>query len=176
MKKCPRCNRTYHDETFSFCLEDGAVLSAPFDPDATLVMKTDLPDLDNKLRIDEAAIAITINQQYDHIRDAEELYNCTRGLWRLKKQHADRAKYAFAVYQGVIREVYEIGYWRLASPESKEFWRARLMAQGKNPNPIINEGRYEFVGKVAPSYIRQKYVGRQLPGRRAQNPIRYFNC
>lgn len=30
MKKCPACNRTFADE-FSFCLEDGALLSAPFD-------------------------------------------------------------------------------------------------------------------------------------------------
>ncbi len=30
MKKCPACNRTYSDETLSFCLEDGSLLSAPF--------------------------------------------------------------------------------------------------------------------------------------------------
>ena len=38
MKKCPQCNRTYADESFSFCLEDGALLSASYDPDATLVI------------------------------------------------------------------------------------------------------------------------------------------
>lgn len=31
MKSCPACNRTYTDETLSFCLEDGSVLSAPYD-------------------------------------------------------------------------------------------------------------------------------------------------
>lgn len=40
MKKCPRCNRTYGDESFSFCLEDGALLSAAYDRDATLVIPT----------------------------------------------------------------------------------------------------------------------------------------
>ena len=30
MKSCPACNRTYTDETLSFCLEDGSVLSAPY--------------------------------------------------------------------------------------------------------------------------------------------------
>jgi hypothetical protein len=30
MKKCPQCKRTYSDETLSFCLDDGALLSAPF--------------------------------------------------------------------------------------------------------------------------------------------------
>jgi hypothetical protein len=34
MKSCPACNRTFED-TFTFCLVDGAILSAPFDPHAT---------------------------------------------------------------------------------------------------------------------------------------------
>ncbi len=34
MKSCPTCNRTFED-TFTFCLVDGAVLSAPYDPQAT---------------------------------------------------------------------------------------------------------------------------------------------
>lgn len=34
MKSCPTCNRTYED-TFTFCLVDGAILSAPFDPKLT---------------------------------------------------------------------------------------------------------------------------------------------
>jgi hypothetical protein len=35
MKKCPSCNRTYADETLTFCLADGSLLSAPYDPEAT---------------------------------------------------------------------------------------------------------------------------------------------
>lgn len=35
MKSCPACNRTYADETLTFCLEDGSILSAPYDPDET---------------------------------------------------------------------------------------------------------------------------------------------
>jgi pyruvate dehydrogenase E2 component (dihydrolipoamide acetyltransferase) len=38
MKKCPSCNRTYAEDLFSFCLEDGSLLSAPYDPNATLVI------------------------------------------------------------------------------------------------------------------------------------------
>ena len=37
MKSCPACNRTFED-TFTFCLVDGSILSAPFDPQATLVL------------------------------------------------------------------------------------------------------------------------------------------
>lgn len=35
MKSCPACNRTYSDDSTTFCLVDGAVLSAPYDPNAT---------------------------------------------------------------------------------------------------------------------------------------------
>lgn len=40
MKRCPTCNRTYSADTFTFCLEDGALLSAPFDSEKTLVIQT----------------------------------------------------------------------------------------------------------------------------------------
>jgi hypothetical protein len=40
MKRCPACNRTYSDETFTFCLADGSLLSAPFDLEKTLVLQT----------------------------------------------------------------------------------------------------------------------------------------
>src|SRR5260221_11105767 len=40
MKNCPKCKRTYFDETFAFCLADGSLLSAPFDPEATQVLPT----------------------------------------------------------------------------------------------------------------------------------------
>lgn len=35
MKNCPTCNRTYPDDTLAFCLMDGSVLSAPYDPSET---------------------------------------------------------------------------------------------------------------------------------------------
>ena len=43
MKSCPTCKRTYADETLTFCLADGALLSAPFDPHATQVLPTPPP-------------------------------------------------------------------------------------------------------------------------------------
>src|SRR5687767_6516181 len=32
MKRCPQCQRTYADDTTTFCLADGALLSAPYNP------------------------------------------------------------------------------------------------------------------------------------------------
>jgi hypothetical protein len=50
MKACPTCNRTYADDTFTFCLNDGALLSAPYDPQATLILpssRTHQPPVEN---------------------------------------------------------------------------------------------------------------------------------
>jgi hypothetical protein len=50
MKACPTCNRTYFDDTFTFCLSDGALLSAPYDPQATLILpsrQTHQPPVEN---------------------------------------------------------------------------------------------------------------------------------
>jgi hypothetical protein len=38
MKQCPNCNRTYPDDTQSFCLDDGTPLIASYDPEATHVI------------------------------------------------------------------------------------------------------------------------------------------
>ncbi len=36
MKSCPTCKRTYSDETLTFCLVDGSILSAPYNSHQTL--------------------------------------------------------------------------------------------------------------------------------------------
>ena len=47
MKRCPLCSRTYWNDEYAFCLDDGALLSAPYDPQQTLILPTpnnnDLP-------------------------------------------------------------------------------------------------------------------------------------
>jgi hypothetical protein len=40
MKRCPKCNRTYASDEFTFCLEDGALLSAPYLPDEPATVPT----------------------------------------------------------------------------------------------------------------------------------------
>ena len=43
MKRCPTCNRSYADDTLSFCLEDGARLEPAYDPEATVVAQPRTP-------------------------------------------------------------------------------------------------------------------------------------
>ncbi len=126
--------------------------------------------------IDELVVAININQQYPYVRNAEDLYNCTRSMWRVDRQRASRAQYAFSVYQGVIKEVYKVDRWIPATDETIRYWQERNKEQERYFPPEVDHGRSEFVGELASEAIRQKYVGRQLPKRHSQNPILYFNC
>jgi len=43
MKRCPKCNRTYRDDTLRFCLEDGARLAEASDSNPTVVRDADPP-------------------------------------------------------------------------------------------------------------------------------------
>ena len=36
MKSCPTCKRTFSDDTLTFCMVDGAILSAPYDTRETV--------------------------------------------------------------------------------------------------------------------------------------------
>ena len=119
------------------------------------------------VRIAEPVIAINLNQTYKQGINADDLYDCTRGIWRLSREHAEKAHYAFAVYQSVIREVYEIEQWLPAGSTTY---------QRRHFTPKHLQNRYEFLGKVAPKAVREQYVGRHMPEPSSQNPIRYYNC
>lgn len=122
------------------------------------------------VEIKDRVIAININQTYEEGMSGERLYECTRGIWRLKRERAEKAQYAFAVFQGVIKEVYEIEQWH---PElsTRYKWRQFELSNSKQ-----TKTRYEFTGRVASSVVRDRYVNRHLPERYFGNPIRYYNC
>ena len=201
MKQCRTCQRTYDDETHQFCLEDGSLLFSVFDAHASLVLDGS-PDLEVTLDLDDQnpkpervsvknkptkkrttknfindqVIAISVDEQFPHCTTADDLYTCTRGLWRLDHERASRAKYAFAIYEGKIKEVYEIERWLPATKVFSDFWVARLERQGRTIHADEHLGSYEFIGHVAPEDIRKKYLGRKIPKRHTGNPIMYFNC
>lgn len=76
----------------------------------------------------------------------------------------NKAEYAMAVYQGIIREVYRIGQWYPART---------LEYQTRDSSDFWNSGRWEFSGNVAQE-IRDEYVGFSV-GKGGQNPLRYVN-
>lgn len=111
--------------------------------------------------IQEPAILIIVNKLYKRNISPAKLYEITRGNWTMGPRR-NKAKYAFAVYHGVVRQVYKIKSWELVPygrPDSKrkDGWR--------------------FEGEIA--HDMQRYVGNSVTNyiaRGAQNPIKYVNC
>lgn len=114
-------------------------------------------------KVDEKAIAVKINRTYREGMSAGELYDCTRGIWKVNKKKVKDTQIAFALYHGIVKEVYEI-----------EDWLDELTTEYKFRKPEPTGKRSEFVGKVAQDKIREKYIGKFLPT--GSNTIQYFNC
>ena len=119
---------------------------------------------DPVMAIDHPVMLIRINKLYRPGMSPDELYESTRRAWRARGRRRDTARFACAVFEGVVREVYEIGQWRKASPREGEAWKG---------------DRWEFAGKIAEESVRSRYLGRPVKSyftRGAQNPITYVNC
>ena len=52
-------------------------------------------------------------------------------MWLLNLDRANRAQYPFAIYQGEIKEVYEVERWILATEAARRFWRERKSLIGR---------------------------------------------
>lgn len=111
------------------------------------------------------AMLITINRLYRSDMTAEELYESTRGIWKVGSRR-EEVDYAMAVYQGVVREVYAVKSWH---PAGTLEYRTRHDIDARR-----DSGRWEFDGSVAEG-IRNEYVGFSV-GRGGQNPIRYVTA
>jgi len=62
------------------------------------------------IAIGEPAILIIVNKLFERNISPEKLYEITRGNWVIGERR-NQAKYAFAVYNEVVREVYRIKRW-----------------------------------------------------------------
>lgn len=128
-----------------------------------------------KITIDIPAILIRISQAFRYTMSEVELYDYTRGYWRLNPQKALGAKFGFAIYGGIIQEVYEILKWFEAGTTFS------VRKNNENIKRKANEGmkdRYEFIGNIAPEAIRQQYKYKSVEHYFKQgnsNPIMYAN-
>jgi hypothetical protein len=112
-----------------------------------------------EIEIVEPVVLITVNRLYRRNMNEDELYEITRGNW-VTGERRSKAKYAFCVYNGTVRQVYEIQRWfpikaRSKSARTQNRWRF---------DGVIAQGLQHYVGGNV-----EKYVG-------GQNPIRYVNC
>lgn len=118
------------------------------------------------VEIDDRVVLLQIPRLYREGMSDVALYEATRGFWRMQPGDRD-IDYAFAVSDGIIREVYAIDRWQ---PAGTDTYRTRSLG-------AVDRGRWEFVGHRADASVRGKYKGRAIdPGLRSQNPVRYVNC
>ena len=114
-------------------------------------------------------LLIRINQMFYRGMPAQELLEATRGVWRLGERRA-QARYALAVFEGVVQAVYAIESWHPAGT---------LPYETRPLEDVRVEGRWEFAGRPAPGEIGDIYMGRSVADyfrRGQQNPVVYVNC
>jgi hypothetical protein len=121
------------------------------------------------VELEVPALLIRIKRLYRHNMTPQELYETTRGVWKLGAR-CTKARFGFAVFEGVVREVYEIESWHPA---------ATTPYVTRDAVRLTTKGRREFVGRVADAAVRDRYFGRSVADylhRGQQNPVVYVNC
>lgn len=114
-----------------------------------------------QIEISEPALLIIVNKLFQRGMDEEDLYEITRGNWVLGVRR-QKARYAFAIFNGIVRQVYQIQKWLPAMARSSgQKTRKRWRFEG-----IVAEDLQHYVGGSVENYITQG----------AQNPIKYINC
>jgi hypothetical protein len=81
----------------------------------------------------------------------------------------EKAQYAFAVFEGVVREVYRITKWFPGGSTLNTRWAEE---------PWRENGRWEFVAILAEDEVRRRYINQfvgHLFNQGNQNPISYVN-
>ncbi|MFR3451302.1 MAG: LEM-3-like GIY-YIG domain-containing protein [Collinsella sp.] len=118
----------------------------------------------------EDAVLVKVNQLYRNGMSDFELYEVTRGFWRVDTSKVEGIHLALAVYDGMVLEAYEIAAWL---PAGSGMCAARSVSQAELAH------RMEFVGRVANRCIGDHYVGKGVSGLYAPgsaNPIRYVKA
>lgn len=120
------------------------------------------------LTVTEPALLIRIPKLYRPDISPHELYEATRGVWRLGRDK-ERAEYALCIANGVVQEVYKIDTWY---PAGETGYETRPLTDVAIP------GRWEFSGTKATEAVCNKYVGRSIAHyfRKGNvNPVCYVN-
>jgi hypothetical protein len=115
-------------------------------------------------RFEHDCLLIRVNQRYHVGMSPLELYEATRGVWKVGPAR-EQVQYALAVYQGIVQEVYQVGAWLQGG---STYYDTRVIAP--------DEVRWEFVGTVAEPDVRNTYRYHSVEDffpTGAQNPVTY---
>ncbi len=99
----------------------------------------------------------------------QEIYEMTRGVWRVSIVNAQKVEYAFCVIKGEIIRIYKIHQWHPAGTLEYKY---------RSKEEVNVEGRWEFEGERC-EQLEKEYSGISIASyfsKGNQNPIRYINC
>lgn len=98
---------------------------------------------------EDKGLVFILNKLYRFDMTEQELFEATRGVWHNPPRNDESLKYAYAVYNNIVKEVYEIHGWIKAG--TQEYFTRKI---GRD------SARWEFIGRKAEQSIRDKYVGK----------------
>ena len=99
-------------------------------------------------------LAFNLTKTYRSSMSDVELLEATRGTWA-RVPRDKNLKYAYATYNGIVKEVYEIRQW-LPAGTQQYFYRSRHLGDERLKN------RFEFLGVLAQEEIRNRYKGKLI--------------
>lgn len=135
----------------------------------------------DECELDQPTILFRMNQLFNETLTADELYDATRGIWRVSTIRANAAMYGMAVSKGLVREVYEIipKSWTQFDPAAKPLQLPTRATQDIYQENKYARGYWFFFGKVAAPKIRDKCLMKSVKGYftpGASNIIQYVGC
>lgn len=122
-------------------------------------------------------VIIKINRLYQRNMTPLELYNCTRGVWRMSRARAEASDYVLAVYHSLVVGVYKPDRWYScgeAAERLKEFRDIDLTSEAVKRRLFFEDSNYDDVDEVKGIYLGRtiKHLGYND---KAQNPITYIS-
>ena len=103
---------------------------------------------------EHTGLAFNLTKTYRSSMSDVELLEATRGTWA-RVPRDKNLKYAYATYNGIVKEVYEIRQW-LPAGTQQYFYRSRHLGDERLKN------RFEFLGVLAQEEIRNRYKGKLI--------------
>jgi hypothetical protein len=111
-----------------------------------------------RIKKEHTGLAFLLTNTYKSGMSALNLFESTRGVWPNPPKNDKSIKYAYATYNGIIKEVYEIHSWIKAG--TQQYFTRTF------ENKDISKG-WEFVGRIASEEIRKLYCGKLVEKERS---------
>mgnify|MGYP001178924859 FL=1 len=119
----------------------------------------------DEANITEKVVLIKLSTTFRYNMEPFELYDYTRGIWKVAENRRNEITHAFAVYDGIIQETYNVLQW----------FKAGTTYANRDYDEWDKTGRWEFIGSISEE-MRTKYRYKSVEhywSANAQNPIRY---